>query len=279
VAAATRTRAARPKVDALCAAAVELARAVAEELAGSADAVGEHRGVEADEERVVTHVFQCRDPAYRGWRWSVTLARAPRSRHVTVDEAVLLPGEESVLPPAWLPWEQRLRPGDLGVGDLLYTRPDDVRLVPGYVALGDDDDFLGPQLAWELGLGRARVLSREGRADAAERWHAGLAGPDAPIAAAAPARCSTCGFWLPLAGSLRQAFGVCANAFAPDDGRVVAVDHGCGAHSEVAPAAPVAFGRPVVDEVGYDTFAVSGAAPDGLGSVGIEEPAEDLGHS
>jgi hypothetical protein len=25
---------------------------------------------------------------------------------------------------------------------------------------------------------------------------------------------------------------VCANAIAPDDARVVSVDHGCGAHSE-----------------------------------------------
>lgn len=27
-------------------------------------------------------------------------------------------------------------------------------------------------------------------------------------------------------------FGVCANKMAPDDGRVVALAHGCGAHSE-----------------------------------------------
>jgi len=42
-----------------------------------------------------------------------------------------------------------------------------------------------------------------------------------------------CGFYLPLAGSLRPAFGVCGNVYAPDDGQVVSVDHGCGAHSEV----------------------------------------------
>jgi hypothetical protein len=28
-------------------------------------------------------------------------------------------------------------------------------------------------------------------------------------------------------------FGVCANGNANDDGRVVSLDHGCGAHSEV----------------------------------------------
>jgi hypothetical protein len=32
---------------------------------------------------------------------------------------------------------------------------------------------------------------------------------------------------------MRAMFGACANVYAPDDGRVVAGDHGCGAHSEV----------------------------------------------
>jgi len=43
----------------------------------------------------------------------------------------------------------------------------------------------------------------------------------------------SCGFYLPLAGAMRQSFGVCANVYAPDDGRAVSADHGCGAHSEV----------------------------------------------
>ncbi|MSY51566.1 MAG: DUF3027 domain-containing protein, partial [Actinobacteria bacterium] len=30
----------------------------------------------------------------------------------------------------------------------------------------------------------------------------------------------------------RSAFGVCGNEYAPDDARVVSVDHGCGAHSQ-----------------------------------------------
>ena len=78
-------------------------------------------------------------------------------------------------------------------------------------------------------------MSREGRAEVAQRWYDGDHGPDAPISVAAPAeaRCGMCGFYLPLDGSLRQVFGVCGNLFAPDDGRVVSADHGCGAHSEV----------------------------------------------
>ena len=54
----------------------------------------------------------------------------------------------------------------------------------------------------------------------------------APLAHAAPAHCVSCGFFVPLSGELGRLFGACANAYAPDDGRVVSADHGCGAHSE-----------------------------------------------
>ena len=67
---------------------------------------------------------------------------------------------------------------------------------------------------------------------AAKRWYDGDRGPQAPLAQAAPKPCHSCGFFLPIAGSLRATFGVCANAISPDDARVVSVDHGCGAHSE-----------------------------------------------
>lgn len=35
-----------------------------------------------------------------------------------------------------------------------------------------------------------------------------------------------------MTGSLRMLFGACTNEWSPSDGRVVSVDHGCGAHSE-----------------------------------------------
>src|SRR5690349_7323546 len=83
---------------------------------------------------------------------------------------------------------EHLQPGDLGIGDVMVTAPDDDRLVPGYV-LSDDPAI--EEVAWELGLGRVRVMSREGRDEAAQRWYDGDHGPDTPIAAAAPsaARC------------------------------------------------------------------------------------------
>ena len=123
--------------DQACAEAVDLARAAVEEVVGAAS-VGEHLEVQADDERVVTHVFGCADPAYPGWNWAVTVVRAPRAKVVTVSETVLLPGPEALLAPDWVPWHDRLRPGDLGVGDLMPAPPDDERLVPLVVLEGDD---------------------------------------------------------------------------------------------------------------------------------------------
>ncbi len=280
----TRTATRTAKLDQVCADAVDVARQAVTEVPASE--VGAHEGVVSEGDRLVTHYFQSLRPGYRGWQWAVTLTRAPRSKLVTVCETVLVPGPDALLAPGWLPWEERLRPGDLGVGDLLPTSADDDRLVPGYTMTEDDSDR---QMIFEYGLGRARVLSAYGRDLAVRRWHASEHGPHTPIAHAAPAQCSTCGFYWPLAGALGRGFGVCANEFAPDDGRVVAADHGCGAHSEasVQPAA-VETAAPILDDLGYDLMEVP--APIAAGEEGREEEepppgsvdetaSEPLGHS
>jgi hypothetical protein len=215
------------EVDAVCAAAVELARATAVEAGGST--VGDHLGVEAEDALVVTHSFASTDKAYVGWRWAVTVVRAEGGDEVTVDEVVLLPGSGALVAPAWIPWDERVRPGDLAPGDLLPPKPDDPRLVPAYADLEAE---LAAETFWELGLGRPRVLSREGLEEAAERWYAGDRGPDSPMARQAPGLCLDCAFRVPLAGSLGSLFGVCANGLSPEDAKVVSLDHGCGAHSE-----------------------------------------------
>ena len=223
------------KTDATLAAAVETAREAAVSIA-EADAVGAHLGVEMVQDRVATHYFECAALAYRGWRWAITVARVPRSKTVTVSETNLVPGEESLLSPQWLPYAERLAPGDVGPGDVTPLVVDDPLLVAGFEATGDDD--VDQVALWELGLGRPRVLSAEGREAAARRWYEGESGPTAPIAVKAPAPCSSCGFFVPMAGALRSVFGVCASEWSPSDGRVVSLDHGCGAHSEVDMDAP-----------------------------------------
>lgn len=208
--------------------ALELARAAAVEEAG--DEVGEHVGVQPEDAAAVTHLFDANKTGYRGWRWAVTVAFAGPDRQVTVSEVVLLPGPDALVAPAWVPWQQRVQAGDLGVGDLLPTAPDDPRLVPAYV---QSDDEGVEEVAMELGLGRVRVMSRPARVDAAERWQLSEFGPRSDMARSAPEHCGTCGFYLQVAGSLRAAFGVCGNEIAPADGHVVHVEYGCGAHSEL----------------------------------------------
>lgn len=297
--AATRSGRTRrtPAPDRLCAEAVALARESVEAAAGPGQ-VGDHIEVTADGDRVVTHFFECLETAYRGWRWAATLTRASRAKAITLDETVLLPGPGALLAPEWVPWSERLRPGDLGPGDLLPTEADDLRLEPGVaddgarsvtgpragaasgasgapgvteeaeeVAESVDADLepVSPSeiasppergtivaIAEELGMGRPRVLSRYGLETAADRWDEEY-GAGTSMAQSAPASCVTCGFLMPLAGTLRQAFGVCANEYSPADGRVVSLSYGCGGHSEAAvmpkPPQPP---PPVIDETRAD---------------------------
>ena len=209
-------------------AAVELARHALEEVTDPIT-VGEYVAAAPDAERLVTHLFDCTLSGYRGWRWAVTLSRVPRGRTATVCEVELLPGEEALLAPAWVPWAERLEPGDITRSDRLPRKETDERLEPGWEATGEDADAVALD---ELDLGRPRVLSAQGVASAAERWYGGDHGPEAEGVRKAHATCSTCGFFVPMAGALRAIFGVCANEWAADDGSVVSLDHGCGAHSE-----------------------------------------------
>ena len=209
-------------------AAIELARHALEEVTDPIT-VGEYVAAAPDAERLVTHLFDCTLSGYRGWRWAVTLSRVPRGRTATVCEVELLPGEEALLAPAWVPWAERLEPGDITRSDRLPRKETDERLEPGWEATGEDADAVALD---ELDLGRPRVLSAQGVASAAERWYGGDHGPEAEGVRKAHATCSTCGFFVPMAGALRAIFGVCANEWATDDGSVVSLDHGCGAHSE-----------------------------------------------
>lgn len=259
----TSTRTKRSSVDPACAEAVEEARAAAVEVAGSE--VGEHLGFVAEDERMVTHRFGSTNPGYVGWHWAVLVGRASRAKTATVAEVVLLPGDGAVLAPPWVPWEERLRPGDLGPGDILPLADDDDRVMPGWAASPEppfDPDAAREQwwVAAEAGLVRPRVMSPLGRADTIDRWYSGERGPDAAISVGAASNCATCGFGLPMAGAVGRLFAVCANEFAPDDGHVVSLNHGCGAHSEVValPAALAERPDPVLDD---DSFEVVDVAP------------------
>jgi hypothetical protein len=260
--------------DEIAAAAVEFARQAAEETA-EPNTVGAHLGVTVDDGGLTMHSFTCTARGYRGWRWAVTLARVP-GYEVTVCDVVLLPGADSILAPAWVPWSDRLAPGDLGVGDDLPYRADDPLLVPGYTVTDPDD--ADQELFWELGLGRERVVGLEGLQAAAERWQNGPHGPTAEIAIQASAACVTCAYFLPVSGFLRQHFGACTNEWSPADGTVVTTDFGCGAHSETDLELPAPEPLPahildetVMEHVVIDRSADGSAEPSDLSDPSASE--------
>lgn len=211
--------------------------------------IGDHLGTGDDGPGLVTERFACLLPGYVGWYWAVNASVL--DDQVSINDIVLLPGDDAIVAPAWTPYRERIRPGDLGPGDVLPPDEDDIRLVPAWSAGdGDDTGVVDRHFAREIGLGREWVLSFEGREDAADRWYDGDSGPDTPIAKQAPGTCGTCGFVVSLAGDLADRFGVCANKMANSDGRVVALTHGCGAHSGSRPkrsGSASALPDPVVD--------------------------------
>lgn len=185
--------------------AIEIARWALEELGEGG--IGKHVGVAGVGRNVATHRFAADVPGYPGWEWHVVVACAQGSRDVTVNEVALVPGGDALKAPEWVPYEERLRPGDLGPGDLMPPLPGDERL--------DDDGSLTPK-----GLQFAK-----------DRWRTGDFGPNSEMAAAAALQCRTCAFLVPVGPEIGPNYGVCVNEYSAD-GRVVHATYGCGAHSK-----------------------------------------------
>lgn len=99
------------KPDAVLAAAVDVARTGLEGIA-PAWQIGQHLGAKTEGDRLATHLFESKLPGYQGWQWYAVLTRNLRSKVVTVSELGLLPSEDSILAPEWVPWAERVRPGD-----------------------------------------------------------------------------------------------------------------------------------------------------------------------
>ena len=233
-AAAVEEEAELPDLTPILMGAVDQARAAIIEFSGEG-VVGDYLGASFDDPASVTHRFLASMSGYHGWQWAVVLATYPGADHTTVSEVVLVPGPDALLAPQWVPWNERVQPGDLSPGDLLAPPPNDPRLVPGYLASGDPE---WDEVAAEVGFGRKQVLSDWGRTDAAQRWQDGDYGPNAAMARATRRTCRGCGFYVPLSGSLGLVFGVCANELSAD-GRVVSAEYGCGAHSDTPPPEPI----------------------------------------
>ncbi|MFJ6027985.1 DUF3027 domain-containing protein [Pseudarthrobacter sp. NPDC092424] len=97
--------------DAFLAAAVDTARTAIEGIT-DARTIGAHLAAKSEGDRLVTHLFESKLAGYAGWQWYAVLTRNSRSKAVTVNELGLLPSEDSILAPEWVPWAERVRPED-----------------------------------------------------------------------------------------------------------------------------------------------------------------------
>lgn len=277
------------------------------------------------EDNVTDFRFESRVRGYEGWQWSVTLYHDVELDHWTVNESSLVPTDKALRPPKWIPWKDRLEPGDLAVTDSIGTDPDDPRMEDGFrktldngsdekgtesvpvdeaernlemddgtvqnAAMPDDVAESDQPLASEedideaveeFDLSRRHVMTPLGRSQTAKRWYEGPHGPKSLSTKTAEGNpCSTCGFFIPLKGELNLLFGVCANKWSPDDGRVVSIDHGCGEHSEIDPPEPSHLwvqSKPAFDDMHIDIIAQ--APRDERGSVElIEQLSSDDSHN
>ncbi len=87
-------------------AAHDLALAALREITPPAT-IGEAAGYRAEADGVVSLHFENRLSGYPGWFWTVSLARV-EGAEPTVLEVELLPGDDALLAPDWVPWAVRL---------------------------------------------------------------------------------------------------------------------------------------------------------------------------
>lgn len=85
---------------------LEVARAAAIENAGE-KAVANFVELIDEGDGAFSFVFEAKLEGYQGWLWSVTLFDSG-DESPTISEVVLLPGEQALLAPAWVPWSERL---------------------------------------------------------------------------------------------------------------------------------------------------------------------------
>lgn len=88
-------------------AAVDIARDALLDIT-PAHTIGEPAGHIVEGEHVLSLLFDCTMPGYPGWRWTVSMSRIDENSEPFVLETELMPGEQALLAPEWVPWSDRL---------------------------------------------------------------------------------------------------------------------------------------------------------------------------
>lgn len=99
--------AALPEPDERLLTAHDVALAALHEIA-DVDSIGGPAGHRVEPDGVVSLLFENRLLGYPGWFWTVSLAVVD-SAEPTVLEAELLPGDDALIAPEWVPWSVRLK--------------------------------------------------------------------------------------------------------------------------------------------------------------------------
>lgn len=86
---------------------IELAKAALDEIT-EFSFVGDFHEVVDEGDGVYALRFVSDSPGFRDWWWTVTLTRVSDADAPTVLECGLLPGEDALLAPEWVPWAKRL---------------------------------------------------------------------------------------------------------------------------------------------------------------------------
>lgn len=115
----------------------DIARAALAEIT-PAQTVGEVVGHTLEDSGALSLRFECRLGGYPGWFWTVTVAVVDDAEP-TVLELELLPGDDALLAPDWVPWAERLAEyrAAAAAAELAGEDADDDSDVD---ELGDDDD-------------------------------------------------------------------------------------------------------------------------------------------
>jgi hypothetical protein len=95
-----------PDTDALAVAAHDVALVALHEITPPMT-VGEAAGYGVEPDGTISLRFANRLPGYPGWFWTVSIAQVDGAEP-TVLEAELLPGDDALLAPDWVPWADRL---------------------------------------------------------------------------------------------------------------------------------------------------------------------------
>ena len=71
-------------------------------------AVGDFIESKIEDDGSQTFLFRSRLKGYVGWHWTVNLFEDAETAGVTVSEVLLMPGDEALIAPDWVPWSERL---------------------------------------------------------------------------------------------------------------------------------------------------------------------------